>query len=349
MKHSDFDLAQMQSLSLNAKIRMSKQRIRIWYEHWNGEVYASVSGIDSAVMKHLIDSMYDDVPALYVNTGLEYIEVQRFWREVKNGKYECFNNDVEIVRPEMRFDEVIKKYGYPLFSKETAKNIEYGRKALARGDKEKFERYVNGRRVNKETGEVYKYGGLSKLALKVFYSNIPVSNKCCKVMKKKPAALYEKLTVRKAFIGTQAQESKERALWWKRNGCNAFNKKRPTSQPLSFWTKQDILEYARLYNVPYPEVYGDIIETSKVIERIDGEHKVLKTTGCDRTGCMFCLFGAHCKDDERFLRMKETHPRQYDYCINGGHYNEETGYLEPDKNGLGIGKVLDSIGASDKY
>ena len=325
-RHSDYDLAQMQSLPLSAKIRMSKQRIEQWYDHWNGEVYASVSGIDSSVMKHLIDSMYDDVPALYVNTGLEYIELQRFWREVKNGKYNCFNSDVEIVRPEMRFDEVIKKYGYPLLSKESANNIEYGRKALERGDELKVDRYVNGRRLNKKTGEVYYYGGLSKLGKKIFYSDIPVSNKCCTIMKKNPAKKYEKETGRKAFIGTQAEESKSREMWWKRNGCNAFNKQRPTSQPLSFWTKQDILEYARLYNVPYPEAYGDIIEISETIDRLDGEHTKLKTSGCERTGCMFCAFGVQCEGNpNRFQKMKDTHPKQYDYCMND----------------LGMGKILD--------
>lgn len=55
----------------------------------------------------------------------------------------------------------------------------------------------------------------------------------------------------------------------------------------------------------------------------------LYTTGCDRTGCMFCMFGVHLeKEPNRFQRMKITHPKQYDYCINK----------------LGCGAVLDYIG-----
>ena len=101
----------MQSLPLKAKITMTKQRIRQWYEYWDGLVNVSFSGgKDSTVLKHIVDSMYDDVPALFVNTGLEYPEIQSFVRDIKNGKFDCFNSDVEIVRPEMRFDEVIQKF-----------------------------------------------------------------------------------------------------------------------------------------------------------------------------------------------------------------------------------------------
>ena len=120
-KHQAHDLKQMQSLPLEAKIRMTQQRIRQWYDHWEGQVYVSFSGgKDSTVLKHIVDNtpgVYD-VPAVFVNTGLEYPEIQKFVKDVKAGKWDCFNPNVEIVRPEMRFDEVVKKYGYPAISKE---------------------------------------------------------------------------------------------------------------------------------------------------------------------------------------------------------------------------------------
>lgn len=109
-KHSMYELNQMQSLPLEIKIRMTKERIEQWYERWDGMVYVSFSGgKDSTVLKHIVDSMYDDVPAVFVNTGLEYPEIQKFAMSQPN---------VVTVRPEMRFDEVIKKYGYPVVSKE---------------------------------------------------------------------------------------------------------------------------------------------------------------------------------------------------------------------------------------
>ena len=259
-KHLPHDLKQLQSLPLEAKIIMTQQRIRQWHEYWDGMVYASVSGIDSTVLKHIIDSMYDDVPALFVNTGLEYPELQAFWKDVRKGKHKCFNPDVNIVRPEMPFPEVLKRYGYPVFSKETALNIEYGRKALARGDEEMAQRYLYGKRKNPKTGEIYNHMGLSKIALDfALNSNIPASNICCSVMKKQPAKKYAKESGRKSFQGTQAAESKLRESHWIKSGCNAFNTKEPVSRPLSFWTKQDVLHYAKMFSIPYPSVYGDIV------------------------------------------------------------------------------------------
>ena len=167
-KHMSHDLKQMQSLPLKTKIIMTQQRIRQWYEYWDGMVYVSFSGgKDSTVLKHIVDGMYDDVPAAFVNTGLEYPEIQQFVRNIKASKYDCFNPDVEILRPEMRFDEVIKKYGYPIFSKEVATNIQYGRKAIEKGDKAKERRYLYGERRNQKNGKVYQYMKLSKTALDV--------------------------------------------------------------------------------------------------------------------------------------------------------------------------------------
>lgn len=128
-KHTRGDLRQMQAVPLAGKIQMTKRRIREWYDAWDGQVYVSFSGgKDSTVLKHIVDSMYSDVPAVFVNTGLEYPEIRRFVRDVKAGKWDCYNSNVEILRPEMRFDEVIKKYGYPVISKEVAEIIYYAKR-----------------------------------------------------------------------------------------------------------------------------------------------------------------------------------------------------------------------------
>ena len=39
--------------------------------------------------------------------------------------------------------------------------------------------------------------------------------------------------------------------------------------------------------------------------------------------------------------MKDTHPRLYDYCINGGEFVD--GIWQPNQKGLGLGFVMDSI------
>lgn len=326
-RHGKDDLRQMQSVPLEGKIIMTKERIRQWYDHWDGNVYVSFSGgKDSTVLKHIVDGMYNDVPAVFVNTGLEYPEIQQFVREVKAGKYDCFNSDVEIIRPEMRFDEVIKKYGYPVGSKRIALNIEYGRKAIERGDVKKFEEYVHGLRYGKKDGEEYHFMNVPKQLMPLVNSKFKISNKCCDVMKKKPIREYQARTGRKTIMATMACESKQREAGWMKTGCNGFDMKDPKSKPLSFWTEQDILHYIKQLNVPYCPVYGEIkVKQSDEIEgqinAIDyiGDYEpedTLATTGCDRTGCMFCMFGCHLeKEPNRFQRMKTTHPKQYAYCM----------------------------------
>ena len=346
MKHTSYDLAQMQSLPLEAKIKMTKQRIEEWYEAWDGMVYVSFSGgKDSTVLKHIVDSMYDDIPSLFINTGLEFPEIQRFARAQKN---------VVTVRPEMRFDEVIKKYGYPVISKEVSQIVEEAKRGIARGDGS----YAY--RIAKLNGTLLKPDGTKsqfncekwKFMLDADYD---ISDKCCKVMKKKPAKTYEKQTKRKPFIGTMATESKLRYQQWIRHGCNSFDKKKTASYPLSFWTEQDILHYIKKFNVPYCSVYGDIVVDNKTPEALDGQvnladylsdykpDDVLTTTGCNRTGCVFCGFGCHLeKEPNRFQRLKETHPRQYEFCIGGGELVD--GKWQPNKEGLGLAHVLDYIG-----
>ena len=51
-KHSSCDLAQMQSLPLKYKIIMTKQRIKAWYDYWDGNVYVSISGGKDSQVLH---------------------------------------------------------------------------------------------------------------------------------------------------------------------------------------------------------------------------------------------------------------------------------------------------------
>ncbi len=328
-RHSKGDLQQMQSLPLEAKILMTQRRIRDWVDYWHGDVYVSFSGgKDSTVLKHIVDGMYDDIPSVFINTGLEYPEIQKFVRDVKAGKFTCFNSDVEIIRPEMRFDEVIKKYGYPVASKRVAGYIETAK----RHPDSMRAKWIRGEEKTKfVTGGKWTF---------LIDAPFPVSAKCCEIMKHKPVAKYGKATGRKPMIGTMAHESPNREQAWRQNGCNAFEAKYPVSQPLAFWTEQDVLHYIKEFDVPYSPVYGDI-RVQQSGDELNGQMNIidylgdyepgdtLETTGCTRTGCMFCMFGCHLeKAPNRFQRMKVTHPKQYAYCM-------ET---------LGLKEVLEYIG-----
>ena len=124
-----------------------------------------------------------------------------------------------------------------------------------------------------------------------------------------------------------ASESRLRTQKWLQNGCNAFNLKSPISNPMAFWTEQDVLLYIYQTKLPICSVYGDVVKDNGMEGQMDLEdyfgkelfdldRPTLKTTGCDRTGCMFCGYGCHLEKGEgRFRQMKRTHPKQYDYIM----------------------------------
>lgn len=299
-----WQLKQLQSLPLEVKIEKTKLRIREWYEYWDGDVYVSFSGgKDSTVLLHIVREMYPDVPAVFVDTGLEYPEIIEFVKQFDN---------IITLKPKMSFREVIEKYGYPVISKEVSRDIAVARRKPDGRTADKFKR---------DSWYHKKYGDRFLLDKWNFLkdSDIPISNQCCNIMKKNPMKEFDKIYNKKQFTGMMACESALRKNEYLRSGCNAFENKVPKSSPLGFWQEQDILLYIKIHNIPFAKCYGEIIE----------ENGKLKTTRCDRTGCMFCMFGVHLeKEPNRFQRMKETHPKIYDYCINN----------------LGIGKVLDYIG-----
>lgn len=325
MSHTKEDLANLVAKPLEEKIQISIARIIEWYETWNGQVYVSNSGgVDSTVLSDLVHRIYPDVPDVYCDTGLEYPELREFILGKPNVvvlKPSVYNRHTRKYE-HISFPEIIQKYGYPLISKEQSAFIQEYRDT-------KSEKLRN-IRIN---GNKYGMGKISKKWLKFTEEdcNIPVGDKCCDIMKKNPSKRFEHESGLHPYIGTMAEESDQRKSNWLKFGCNAFDKDRPTSHPLSFWTKSDVLEYLYKYNIPYASVYGDIIQ-------VDGKYT---TTGCKRTGCVFCGYGCHLeKEPNKFQALAETHPKLYDYCMRGGKY--EDGKWIPDK-GLGMAKVLDFI------
>ena len=107
------------------------------------------------------------------------------------------------------------------------------------------------------------------------------------------------------------------------------------------------MKYIKAHGLPIASVYGDIVYGAR-----DGVQynsilcdcgSKLCTTGCDRTGCIFCGFGAHLeKGKNRFERLKHTHHKQYDYCMGGGAYDTD-GLWKPTKEGLGMAHCIDEL------
>lgn len=284
------ELIMLQSLPLDVKIAKSKLRIREFVDALGEEnVYISFSGgKDSLVLLHMIRSEYPNIEAVYVDTGLEYPEIKEFVKTFEN---------VTILRPKKTFKQVLEQYGYPVVSKEQAGFIEEYRNT-------KSEK-LRDLRLNGD------HKGRFKISAKWRYlidAPFEISAKCCNIMKKYPAKKYEKETGKAPFIGTMACESVQRLQVYLRTGCNAFDLSRVKSTPIGFWTEQDVLEYILKFDLRLPSPYGDIIKD---------ENNKLKTTKCDRTGCVWCLFGINAeKGENRIQRLQRTHPHLHDYCLN---------------------------------
>lgn len=304
-KHTPDDLKIMQGWSLERKIQVTQTRIIEWYTRYNGQVYISFSGgKDSTVLLDLARRIYPDIKAVYIDTGLEYPELRQFVKIFAN---------VQWLKPKMNFRQVIEKYGYPIISKEQSAFISEYRNSKSNK--------LKNIRLN---GNKYGMGKISNKWKYLITAPFKIGDKCCDIMKKDPAKLFEKITGLKPIIATMACESTQRKSNWIMYGCNAFNSKRPTSRPMSFWTEQDVLEYIRRFNIPIAPVYGEIKEK---------ENGDLYTTKCDRTGCVFCAYGCHLeKEPNRFQRLKVTHPKLWNYCMRPWS-----------EGGLGMREILEYI------
>ncbi len=391
----------MQSLPLSEKIKMTGRRIREWLDYYGSDgVYIGFSGgKDSSVLLDMARKICPEIPAVYVDTGLEYPEVREFVKRHEN---------VEILRPKMNFRQVIEKYGYPFIGKEVAGCV-YGARRymkklisretgqggsgiipnhsymadlagidrrqdkgnelyqhLIRGEIPSTDikapvRYLimHGRYPHKEKGaETSEYSQMYNKERYKFFLEAPfeISDNCCNVMKKAPMHSYSKKTGRMPMTAQMASESRLRTTIWLKNGCNGFHMKSPISNPMSFWTEQDVLEYIYLYRIPLADVYGEVLaENKKNGKRQAGESTAelgifdegkpfYRTTGCSRTGCVYCGFGSHREKSPNRWETAEvlSNPALVDYMLRGGGF-DESGVWKPDSRGLGFWFVIEWI------
>lgn len=286
-------LRDRQGWTLEQKIDHAVGAVEAFRSRTGRSLYVSFSGgKDSTVLLDLCRRFLDpEQKAVFNNTGNEYPEIIRFVRQTPN---------VTIISPKIPVRRIIEEQGFPLISKEQSCYI---REAKTTKSAKLLDIRLNGSPLSKGR----KIGKISERWKFLVGEPFMVSERCCDILKKRPFRIYEKETGELPILGIMAGESRIRQeAYIKRGGCNSFKPNHLSCNPISIWTEEDIWAYIRRFNVPYCRIYDE--------------------RGCNRTGCMFCGFGAHIEKESRFDLVFRLHPRMYqtvmNYQNNGVSYRE---------------------------
>ncbi|KKN11986.1 hypothetical protein LCGC14_1020990 [marine sediment metagenome] len=307
-----YEFVQKQSLPYKAKITHAKLRAREFFDFLDGNVYCSVGGLDSiTLLLFLRKYVSKDIPGVSVSS-LEDKSIQAVHSQLDN---------MVILKPEKSKAQVLKEFGYPLLSKDKAIKIEFlqnpteknatVRHNIITGDTGKRGGYKNSRRMR-----------LPDKWQRLFVEQeapFRVSGKCCYYMKEQPCGRYARETGRFVYMGLMADEGGRREISLKLHGCNYYGKTVTRSCPFAIFNKTDLLRLALELNVPVPEVYGQIAETT------DGQ---LTTTLAKRTGCTMCGFGIHLeKRPHRFDRLRASDYKEWHFWMYDKGWGNVLSYI----------------------
>ena len=283
--------------NLDKRVTDACHRIEELYYETGGKCYVSFSGgKDSTVLLALIklcEEVYTipegAIPAVFSNTGIELGVTVDFVKWVKENYY----HNVQIIRPPVSFDWVIKNKGKPLKSKLRSKDLQQwhcGKRShallllLLRGQ------YGNDHFAAKHL--------IADKDIHMIHDKFSIkpSASCCDYMKKKPFANYAKDTgMLGTMQGVRVEEGGARDSAYnariKKGGkpCTWVKKGIINKAPLIDWTSADIEEFIKAYNVPLSDAYTKY--------------------GFLRTGCMGCPYSRSIANDLQYLYYHE--PNRY--------------------------------------
>ena len=279
------------------KITQAMERIEELYYNSKGKCYISFSGgKDSTVILALVrmcEEIYtipkNAIPAVYCDTGVELQATRDFVEWCKEGWYP----NVEIIRPQKTFKQVLDIEGKPMKSKLKSEFMSRWQK---KGNENAFSYLINA--VSPSTGKPYHKTKIGDKDLHILSPDFDImaSSKCCDWLKKKPFADYNKEHDIEGYItGVRSGEGGARELAAVKrlaNGgklCTFVKDGCTVKMPIIDWTDEDVDMFIEQYNVPLSKAYTEY--------------------GMVRTGCMGCPFSRELTQNLEVLYKYE--PNRY--------------------------------------
>lgn len=118
----------LMALDVQDKEILTYEKLDEWYTAWGGQCYVSFSGgKDSTVLAYLaarylssFRTPHWELNLVFVNTGLEYPEIQKFVNEYAawlRREFPRVTVNIRRLRPKMNIRQVVTKYGTALLAK----------------------------------------------------------------------------------------------------------------------------------------------------------------------------------------------------------------------------------------
>lgn len=261
-KIEDFQAKQKQGYEF--KKAYAARRAWEFYNHPDvaGRCYVAVGGLDSITLFLFLHSIGINVPAVSVSM-LEDRSIQAIHKALGvRGLLPVMNP--ETGRPWNKV-EVIRKFGWPVLSKETAQKISHlqhpteknatVRHAIMTGETGAYGGYRKGTRMKMSQKWLEKFGGPENEREGTNYQTAPflVSDLCCYYLKEKPCDDYAKQSGLFPYMGLMASEGGRRQKSLMMNGCNYISKDTKRSAPFAIFTRQDLLTLALEMNAWYQD------------------------------------------------------------------------------------------------
>lgn len=258
-----------------------------------------------------------------------------------------FVKDIYFSKPKNGWLDVLKNYGYPIFSKQISVIINRILNNKSPNGLSKWIFKCDTSRFHLSKNRLFL---LDKKMRKFEYNPTEIdtdyfpfldddsyfySEKCCNQIKGGLKSLKNP-----TFVGVMATESNLRKNSWINNGCNIMNENNQVSRPLSIFKSIDIWKYLVNNDIKINKNYGNINEIRTKLkdilskdmnytERIKNDELIEEILNLNldykRLGCIACPYGCHIEqkreNKNRFEILYKKYPNLYDaQVIKNGMY-----------------------------